>query len=445
MRRRISSRYLITIPVVILLAVLVYNIPFVHSRLAWRIDNLRIRIQYAINPPEQVVFQPQEQALLDRQANEIVNATLTALAPTVTPTPIIPTATQPGPTATPLPSTTPTLTPTPLPTAISLAGVKYEDQHNRYNYCGPANLSMALTYWGWDGNRDTVGEYVKTNKDDKNVMPYELQDFVQSQTDYDALIRYGGDINLVEKLVAAGFPVVTEKGYYTYDMTGRYGWLGHYQFITGYDETKQVMVVQDTYIDKGENHEFTYDDFIKGWRSFDYLFMIVYPLDKQAQLFSLLGDYADTDWSSRHALEVATQEVSSLSGIDQYFAAFNVGTSHVNLREYVDAAYAYDYAFQLYADLPDDDLRPFRMLWYQTGPYFAYYYSGRYQDTIDLANATFNTIGDDVLEESWYWRGMGKLALGDTPGAIEDFKEAIRLHPNFVPAVYQLSQLGASP
>jgi hypothetical protein len=445
MRRRISSKYLITIPVVILLAVLVYNIPFVHSRLAWRIDNLRIRIQYAINPPEQVVFQPQEQALLDRQANEIVNATLTALAPTVTPTPIIPTATQPGPTATPLPSTTPTLTPTPLPTAISLAGVKYEDQHNRYNYCGPANLSMALTYWGWDGNRDTVGEYVKTNKDDKNVMPYELQDFVQSQTDYDALIRYGGDINLVEKLVAAGFPVVTEKGYYTYDMTGRYGWLGHYQFITGYDETKQVMVVQDTYIDKGENHEFTYDDFIKGWRSFDYLFMIVYPLDKQAQLFSLLGDYADTDWSSRHALEVATQEVSSLSGIDQYFAAFNVGTSHVNLREYVDAAYAYDYAFQLYADLPDDDLRPFRMLWYQTGPYFAYYYSGRYQDTIDLANATFNTIGDDVLEESWYWRGMGKLALGDTPGAIEDFKEAIRLHPNFVPAVYQLSQLGASP
>lgn len=85
------------------------------------------------------------------------------------------------------------------------------------------------------------------------------------------------------------------------------------------------------------------------------------------------------------------------------------------------------------------------MLWYQTGPYFAYYYSGRYQDVIDLANATFNTIGDDVLEESWYWRGMGKLALGDTPGAISDFQESVRLHPNFVPAVFQLSQLIVSP
>jgi tetratricopeptide (TPR) repeat protein len=304
---------------------------------------------------------------------------------------------------------------------------------------------MALTFWGWDGNRDTVGEYVKTNKDDKNVMPYELQDFVLSQTDYGALIRYGGDISLLQKLVAAGFPVVTEKGYYTYDLTGRYGWLGHYQFVTGYDDTKGVLVVQDTYVDKGENHEFTYDDFIKGWRSFDYLFMVVYPYDQEASLLALLGDYADVGWSSRRALEIATDEVSSLTGEDQYFAAFNVGTSHVNLREYVDAAYAYDYAFQLYAGLPDNDQRPFRMLWYQTGPYFAYYYSARYQDVIDLANATFDTIGDDVLEETWYWRGMGKLALGDTQGAIDDIRESLRLHPNFAPALYQLSLLGVSP
>jgi tetratricopeptide (TPR) repeat protein len=445
MQRRFSRKYFLAIPLLLVLAVIVYNIPFVHSHLAWRLDNLRIRIQYALNPPEQVVFLPQEQAALENQVDQIVDATLTALAPTATPTVVTPTPTQPGPTQTPLPSATPTLTPTPLPGAFNLSGVHYEDQHNRYNYCGPANLSMALTFWGWDGNRDTVGEYVKTNKDDKNVMPYELQDFVLSQTDYGALIRYGGDISLLKTLVAAGFPVVTEKGYFTYDLTGRYGWLGHYQFVTGYDDAKGVLVVQDTYVDKGENHEFTYDDFIKGWRSFDYLFMVIYPLDRQADLLALLGNYADVDWSSRQALEIASAEVSSLTGTDQYFAAFNVGTSHVNLKEYVDAAYAYDYAFQLYASLPNDDLRPFRMLWYQTGPYFAYYYSARYQDVIDLANATFNTIGDDVLEESWYWRGMGKLALGDTQGAIDDMRESLRLHPNFAPALYQLSLLGVSP
>jgi hypothetical protein len=446
MQFRFSTKYLLAIPILCILSVLVYNVPFVHSRLAWRLDNLHIRIQYAINPPEQVVFQPQEQAALEDQVNAIVNATMTALAPTVTPTPFIPTATPPGPTETPLPSPTPTLTQTPLPTSVRLAGVKYEDQHNRLNFCGPANLSMALTFWGWDGNRDVVGEYVKTNQDDKNVMPYELQDFVLTQTTgYGDLIRYGGDIDLLKKLVAAGFPVVAEKGYYTTDMTGRYGWLGHYQFVTGYDDAKDVLIVQDTYIDKGENHEFAYTDFNNDWRAFDNLFMVVYPLDREAELMALLGDYADVDWSSRHALEVATDEVSTLTGIDQYFAAFNVGTSHVNLKEYVDAAYAYDYAFQLYAALPDVELRPFRMLWYQTGPYFAYYYSVRYQDVIDLANATFDTISKPVLEESWYWRGMAKLALGDATGAISDFHESVRLHPDFAAGLYQLSQLGVSP
>ena len=450
MHLRFRARYILFIPVLLLLAVLVYNIPFVHSRLAWRLDNLRVRIQYALNPPERVVFQPQEQAELENRVNAIVNATLTALAPTLTPSlsPTSPafTPTQPGPTGTSVPTVPPTLTPTPLPASLRLAGIHYEDQHNRYNYCGPANLSMALTFWGWDGNRDTVGEYVKTNKDDKNVMPYELQEFVQTQVPgYGAIIRYGGEISLLKKLVAAGFPVVTEKGYYTYDLTGRYGWLGHYQFVTGYDEVKKVLVVQDSYVPQGENHEFSYDEFTSGWRSFDYLFLMVYPLDREAELMTLLGGYADVDWSSRHALEISTNELSTLTGVDQYFAAFNTGTSHVYLQEYVDAAYAYDYAFQLYADLPDDNLRPFRMLWYQTGPYFAYYYSGRYQDVIDLANVTFNTIGDDVLEETWYWRGMAKLALGDTAGATDDFRESVRLHPGFTAGLYQLSLLGVSP
>jgi len=450
MHLRFRARNLLFIPVLLLLAVLVYNIPFVHSRLAWRLDNLRVRIQYALNPPERVVFQPQEQAELENRVNAIVNATLTALAPTLTPSlsPTSPafTPTQPGPTGTSVPTVPPTLTPTPLPASLRLAGIHYEDQHNRYNYCGPANLSMALTFWGWDGNRDTVGEYVKTNKDDKNVMPYELQEFVQTQVPgYGAIIRYGGEISLLKKLVAAGFPVVAEKGNYNYDLTGRYGWLGHYQFVTGYDEVKKVLVVQDSYVPQGENHEFSYDEFTSGWRSFDYLFLMVYPLDREAELMTLLGGYADVDWSSRHALEISTNELSTLTGVDQYFAAFNTGTSHVYLQEYVDAAYAYDYAFQLYADLPDDNLRPFRMLWYQTGPYFAYYYSGRYQDVIDLANVTFNTIGDDVLEETWYWRGMAKLALGDTAGATDDFRESVRLHPGFTAGLYQLSLLGVSP
>src|SRR4030042_4793259 len=138
MRVRYSPKYLLAIPILLGLVVLVYNIPFVHSRLEWRLDALRVRIQYAVNPPEQAVFQPQEQAVLENQVKAIVNATLTPLAPTLTYTPTLTTTlltstpTQPGPTATPIPSATPTLTPTSLPASFRLAGAQFEGPHNRY-------------------------------------------------------------------------------------------------------------------------------------------------------------------------------------------------------------------------------------------------------------------------------------------------------------------------
>jgi len=110
----------IGIAAVLVLAVGIYFLPPVHDRLAWRIDDLRTRIKYALNPPEQAIFLPTQQAQIDA----LVTATLRALE-------------TPTPTATPLPpdvpTPTPTVTPTPLPTYVILPGVKYEDQHNRWN------------------------------------------------------------------------------------------------------------------------------------------------------------------------------------------------------------------------------------------------------------------------------------------------------------------------
>lgn len=445
MKIRFSPVLLIAVPVLCLVlgvvGKLVYEIPFVHDRLAWRVDNWRAQVKYALNPPEEVVFIPQEQ--IDQAVQATLNAVNLTSTPTSTPTAL---PTQPGPTATYTPS--PALEPsaTPLPSAVRLTGVKYEDQHNRWNYCGPANLSMALTFWGWDGNRDVVGAYVKPEDKDKNVMPYEMEDFVETQTNgFLAVLRSGGDITLIRRMVAAGFPVLTEKGYYEYDYNGKLGWMGHYQFVTGYDDTQAVLIVQDTYRD-GPDHAVPYDDFIEGWRSFNYIFLIVYPQEREAEVLSLLAEYADEGWADRRALEIAKNEAQKLAGIDQYFAWFNIGTSHVSLLEYQDAAIAYDEAFRLYAAMSEDEMRPFRMLWYQTGPYKAYYYSGRYQDVLSLANTTLiETISEPVLEESLYWRGLAKAVLGDTEGAVSDLRDSLRWHPGFTPSLYQLEQMGVSP
>jgi tetratricopeptide (TPR) repeat protein len=318
---------------------------------------------------------------------------------------------------------------------------------------------MALKFWGWPGNRDDVARVVKPGIQDpslsfieqgfydKNVMPKEMADFVIYETEYNVVVRYGGDLDVIKRLIAGGFPVLIEKGYYEIDYTGKLGWLGHYTFTTGYDDASGEFIVQDAWVQPGYNIREDYDTYLEGWRSFNYIFMVVYPPEWEAEVFELLGPWDDPEWGYQHALEVADMETQTLSGNDLFFAWFSKGTSHVKLRQYVDAAFAYDQAFSIYAQLGDDDTdRPYRTMWYQTGPYWAYFYSGRFQDVINLANTTLlETISDPTLEESIYWRGKAYLALGRTDDAITDFRETIRLNPNFGPGWYELDQLGVGP
>jgi tetratricopeptide (TPR) repeat protein len=268
-------------------------------------------------------------------------------------------------------------------------------------------------------------------------MPYELQDYIiDNVPGMSSLIRYGGDVDMLKRTVAAGFPVVVEKGIYELDVNGKYGWMGHYAFVTGYDDTQDLMIYQDTYqpagAEPGPNRKIKTSTFIEGWRAFNFVFIIVYPNEKENEVRSLLGPLADEQWASQHALSVAQSEAQSLADIDRFFAWFNVGTSHVTLLQYADAAIAYDYAFNVYADLDtNDSVRPYRMMWYQTGPYKAYYYTNRFADVINLADTTLNdTIAEPVLEESLYWRGMAYYMAGKTDLAVNDYRAALKVHPH---------------
>ena len=427
--------FLLVPPLLVILAIGVYYIPPVHERLAWRVDEMRTKIKYFFNPPDQALFQPVPQVNFDSVIATTRANYLMTMTPLATSTP------RPGHTL------VPTITPTPLPASVMLKGVKYEDQHNRWNYCGPANFSMALTFWGWDGNRDIVGKAVKPSDKDKNVMPYELQDFVTENVPaMSTAMRYGGDVDMLKRFLSAGFPVMTEKGYNERDYTGKVGWMGHYQFVTGYDDSTHEVVVQDTYND-GPNFHINYEEFMNGWRAFNYVFVVVYPVEHENDVLTLLGNLADQDTASRHALTVAVRESQSLTGIDRFFAWFNIGTSHVALHEYTDAAVAYDNAFSIYNGLDSaDTTRPYRMMWYQTGPYFAYYYSNRYADVINLATTTLeDTIASPDLEESLLWRGRAYYMAGDTGSAVDDYRAALKVHPKWTPALQALQDLGIQP
>jgi hypothetical protein len=85
------------------------------------------------------------------------------------------------------------------------------------------------------------------------------------------------------------------------------------------------------------------------------------------------------------------------------------------------------------------------MLWYQTGPYFAYYNTGRYADVISLANTTLGTTSEPALEESYVWRARAESATGASGAAIDDLHTALKWHPNYSAAMDELANLGATP
>ena len=407
-----------------LLVSLAYNLPPVHDRLAWRVENLRVAIKRYFNPPEQVVFVPQE------QVDAIVQATLTAMAPPPSSTPL------PIPTATLLPF--PTSTSTPIPASIALGGIRHEYQ--KFNNCAPTSLSMVLSYWGWQGDQFQTRAYLRPSFeiDDKNVNPFEIVDYVKKNTEFDALWRVGGDLELLKRLLAAGYPVLIEKGLDPHDDA----WLGHYQVISGYDDTRGQFLVYDSYEGPPEAYGVSYEVIGQFWRHFNFVYVVIFPRDRAAEVESILGPNSDPVRNFQYAAQLASNEANTLTGREQFFAWFNLGSNLVYLQDYAGAAQAYDNAFSLYASLPNDE-RPWRLLWYQDGPYAAYYYSGRYQDVINLAHSTLINVDKPVLEETYYWRGRAKAALGDREGAIEDLKRAYELNPNSTPAGAELQGLGA--
>lgn len=428
MKRLKFTRLITSLVIFFLGAFTIYNLPPVQERLGWRVAELMARIKYAVSPPEQIVFVPEESNLL---------ATPTP-APRLSPTvPFSDPITRLPSTETSVSSPVPTATLEPLPINIQLDGFRHEYQ--TWNNCGPATLSMALSYWGWDGDQRPIAAYTKPNPRDKNVMPYELTAYVDEETDLEIVYRVGGEIELLKRFLAAGLPVIIEKGF---EGPGFEGWLGHYVLATGYNDTSQEFTLQDSFY--GPDQVMGYDDLISYWRAFNFTYLVVYPPEREEEVFTILGPHIDEEYNDRYAAQMASDEIYRLTGRDQFFAWFNRGTNLVRLQDYAGAASAYDEAFAVYPSIPEKE-RPWRMMWYQTGPYWAYFYSGRYQDVINLSTTTLDAMSEPVLEESYYWRALARETLGDTQGAIKDLRSALKVQPGFEPAVTKLEQMGVEP
>lgn len=427
----------IILPVLLLAAIGLYLLPPIQQRVNWRLASLQTQIFYWLNPPDQVSLAQEE------QIDVIVKATWSAITRQQTEQAVLPTITPPVVVETQIITPTPTIEPTPAPTAtplpskVVLSGIQHEYQS--FNNCGPVNLSMALGFWGWQGNQNMTKQVLRPNEDDSNVMVEEMANYVTQQTGLQALVRYGGSQQLLKDLIAAGFPVIIESGH----QPPKDWWMGHYVVVSGYDDSWSTFITQDSLI--MPDLPLPYEEMAKhGWRDFNYVYLVIYPASEEEKIISLLGADYDPLENLNRSLQNTEAEIPQLAERDLFFAWFNHGALLQKMGDAQAAAASFDLAFAQYDTLTEDQ-RPWRVLWYRVEPYQAYYETGRYQSVIDLANATLSMLSKRGLEETHFWRGLAYEALGQNEKAIFDYEIALQLRPTYAEAQQALLRVQGMP
>lgn len=289
-----------------------------------------------------------------------------------------------------------------------------------WNNCGPANITMALSYYGWREDQSVAASFLKPDRQDKNVNPGEMVAFVNEQTGVRAITRIGGSLDLLKDLLIAGFPVIIETGY----MPEGYDWIGHYQTVVGYDDFEDMIYLYDSYLGSGENGNGlreSYASVDENWKHFNRTFIVVYEQPRENEVSIILGELADPMQAAEHALAVAQEEARN--NRTDVFAWFNIGTAFTKLGRYEEAAAAYDQTLRL-------GTLPWRMPWYQFGPFEAYFNAERYDDVMALVNSNL-TNGAQYVEETHYWQGRVHEARGNRQDAINSFTRALQHNPRY--------------
>jgi peptidase C39-like protein/tetratricopeptide repeat protein len=403
------------------------HIPGVHYRVrvawAWAYDQVippSDALPTPVNTPQQLVLATR--SIAPATPTAAPNATA---VPTVTGAAAISPTPGASPSATPLPPTV-----TAVPGVVLLKGFHHEQQY--FNNCGPTTLAIDLSYWGWKGDQHAVAADLRPNQDDKNVSPPEMQSYLEANG-YEAVVRVNGDVDTLKRFIAAGYPVIVQKGLVCKEGDDHCtGWVGHYALVIGYNDARKQFTFEDSF--RGSGIKLIYRDLLAEWRAFNYTYIVAYPAGaaRHAEVLSLLGEAEDVQRNYEAALARAQEEAAASKYSPAAFAWFNVGTNLTALGDYQAAAAAYDEARQIKL--------PSAMLWYQFGPFRAYFEAGRYDDVEHLTSFAISAAHLSGVEEAYYWRGRTREALGQHDKAFDDYRSALAANPT-----YQLAQQALKP
>ena len=300
-----------------------------------------------------------------------------------------------------------------------------------FNQSGLAILGMGLSYYNSSWSLDPIAAEMQHYVEDPNISPQELVDFTNTTAEEaDAIIRVGGDLDVLHRLIASGYPVLVETGI---DVETD-DWLGHYRLVVGYDE--ESIIVYDSNYGRPDSPSVSLsnEQFLEEWWQFSNVFIVLYPPNEYDSVVTLLG-YLQTESEAYRQLIMSAQE-HSLSNANDLWSLFNLGDAFTVLGEYEIAA---GYFRTAYGSLG----LPERLTWYRHSPFEAFYQVEDYEALDELVSSNLATRNS--IEEFHYYQGLLYLvAQDDKDAAIEEFNLALDLRASYDAAQDALNQLEAN-
>lgn len=330
---------------------------------------------------------------------------------------ILPKAQDQSVSPTPVITPRPTLVPTPKPTPLPAVKILNNDYHvfQTFNNCGPASLSMVLSYYGIRKTQEELGlelrpvQNAKGINDDKSVTMHELTDKA-TELGFSAVYRPNGDIELLKQFIYNGLPVIARTLLENNDD------VGHYRVIKGYDDITGELLQDDSL--QGHNLKFFYSDFLGLWKKFNYEYLVLVPPEKESLAKNILGENYDEAAAWSKTLARARQDL--INDPDDIYGRLNLVIALYHAKDFAQAAAEYE---KIESQLS------FRTLWYQIEPVLVYFELGNYDKVLAMVEKIFQDQ-NIAYSELYILRGQIFQARNDLASAKKEFEKAVFYNKN---------------
>jgi tetratricopeptide (TPR) repeat protein len=332
--------------------------------------------------------------------------TIQSKPPTTTTTPIVP-ASESAPTS------LNTVTLKSLPETKILENSYHIYQ--TFNNCGPAALSMTLSYYGINIGQQELGQELRPyqnsqgNNDDKSVSMDELA-LKASEYGFTTYFRPNGNIDLLKQFISYDIPVITKTRLSENED------IGHFRIVKGYDDKTEEIVQDDSL--QGPNLRYSYSQFNQIWQTFNYEYLVLVPQDKEEIAKTIIGEGVDEKTSWENAVENSRKQLET--NPNDIYAGFNLSVALYKTGDFKNSVSEFEKV---------ENKLPFRTLWYQIEPIKAYFELGNYTKVFDMADKILNNQ-NRAFSQLYILRGEIYKKQGNIEAAKSEFEKAVFYNKN---------------